>query len=271
MLIMTSVYRTTVIAAFGIALVTAGLGRADDTVGPLHYEVMAVKRKLFLVDPPPETQLAVGATPVSGQALRTGSRSSAEIIQHEAAARFTISAKTTVRLASNRPGVLLEVDRGRLRAIFDKLVGEDIGERLVVTPSAVLAVRGTEYGVEVAKSGETRVVVFSGEVEVVDLAHSGPAVVVPAGQYSTVRRGHAPGQPMPHGMGRSDWDHGRMPGSMSGRGSGGMMDRGSSGGMTGGSSSGGMMGGSSSGGGSSMGGSGGSGHSRSGGGSKGSG
>jgi len=248
---------------------TSGLGRAGETSEPLRYEVTAVKRKLFVVDPPPETQILVGANPVSGQALRTGSRSSAEIVQHEAAARFTISAKTTVRLASDRPGVLLEVDRGRLRAIFDKLVGEDTGERLVVTPSAVLAVRGTEYGVEVAKSGETRVVVFSGEVEVVDLAHSGPAVVVAAGQYSTVRRGHAPGKPMSHGMGRSDWDHGRMPGSMSGRGSGGMMDRGSSGGMMGGSSSGGMMGGSSSGGGSSMGGSGGSGHSRSGGGSKG--
>ncbi len=268
MFTMTRILRTTTIAALGMIVIAVSYGHADETAEKFAYEVTAVKRKLFLVDPPPDTQLLVGAIAASGQALRTGSRSSAEIVQNEAGARFTISAKTRVRLAADRPGVLLEIERGRLRAIFDKLAGNDERERLVITPSAVLAVRGTEYGVVVAKSGETQVVVFAGEVEVVDLARSGPAVVVSAGQYCTVRRGHAPSRPMSHGMGRSDWDHGRMPGSMSSHGAGGMRDGGSSGGMMGGSSSGGMMGGGSSGGASSTGGSGGSGHSRGGGGSK---
>ena len=78
--------RAIIVAAFGGFLVMAAPGHADEPSEALHYEVTAVKRKLFLVDPPPESRLVVGATPVTGQALRTGSRSSAEIVQHEAAA-----------------------------------------------------------------------------------------------------------------------------------------------------------------------------------------
>ena len=120
-------------------------------------------------------------------------------------------------MASDRPGVLLEIQRGSLRALFDKLAGEDPPDRIVTTPSAVLAVRGTEYGVEVSKSGHTTVTVFSGEVEVVDIGRIGDPMILRAGQYGTVHRGKPPGAPRPHQMTRVDWDKGRRAAGMSGR------------------------------------------------------
>jgi len=126
-------------------------------------------------------------------------------------ARFRLSSKTRARLAGDRPGVLLEIERGSLRAIFGKFLGEDPPERIVTTPSAVLAVRGTDYGVEVSKSGDTTVTVFSGEVEVVDIDRSVPSIRVHAGEFSTIRRGKTPGAPRPHEINQKDWDGGRRP------------------------------------------------------------
>ena len=57
----------------------------------------------------------------SGDILRTGSRSRAELAVIEYSAKFVISSKTSFRLAHDRPGVLLELERGSLRAIFGKL------------------------------------------------------------------------------------------------------------------------------------------------------
>jgi len=209
--------RSWIITAFGVFAVLAAGDGAGPTDAP-SYEVTAVKRKLFREEPEPEVELAVGARPEAGQLLRTGSRSSAEITAAEFGARFRLSAKTRARLAGDRPGLLLEVQRGRVRAVFDKLLGDAPPDRLVTTPTAVLAVRGTEYGVEVSKSGDTTITVFAGQVEVTDVGHVGPAVVLKAGEYGTVRRGKAPSEAKTHQMSRGDWDSGRRAGSMSRRG-----------------------------------------------------
>jgi ferric-dicitrate binding protein FerR (iron transport regulator) len=105
--------------------------------------------------------------------------------------------------------VLLEIERGSVRGIFGALVGGDDRERLVTTPSAVLAVRGTDYGVEVEKDGDTSVAVFEGIVEVRDTAGVGEAVRVSAGQSVRIRRGRAAGRPAAHGLSSGDWDRGR--------------------------------------------------------------
>jgi len=206
---------TVVLAA--LAALAAGAGGVEDQAASPAYEVTAVKRKLFRDEPAPEVRLEVGARLEAGQLLRTGSRSSAEISAPEYGALFRLSAKTRARLAGDRPGVLLEVERGSLRALFDKLTGEDPPERIVTTPSAVLAVRGTEYGVEVSKSGHTIITVFSGEVEVVDVGRIGEPVILKAGEYGKVRRGKPPGEARSHQMTRQDWDSGRRAGAMSGR------------------------------------------------------
>jgi len=73
----------------------------------------------------------------------------------------------------------------------------------------VLAVRGTEYGVEVKKDGDTSVVVFEGTVEVRDTAGVGEPVRVQAGESTRIRRGKATTAPHPHGLSTGDWDRGR--------------------------------------------------------------
>jgi hypothetical protein len=203
-------------------LLVVSLGTVSDgqDVTTPSYEVTEVKRKLFREEPEPEIRLEVGSRPNVGELLRTGSRSSAEIFSPEYQATFSLRSKTRVRLAGDRAGLLLEVQRGSLRALFDAVSGDDPPERLVETPSAVLAVRGTEYGVEVDSSGNTEITVFEGVVEVLDLDRTGPPVQVRAGQFSTVRRGKRPAEPRPHTMSSGDWDRGRRPGSSAMRGAG---------------------------------------------------
>lgn len=193
------------------AVLVAVAVAATDTGGGLRYEVVAVSGKLLRVEPAPEVRLEPGAVASPGEVLRTGWRSSAELEVPERGARFSLRPRTTVRLAADSPGVLLEVERGMLRAVFAAAAGEEAAERVVTTPSAVLAVRGTEYGVEVSSGGDTTVVVFEGVVEVRDLARQGPPVSVAAGQVSTVRRGKLPGPPKAHRLSPRDWDRGKVP------------------------------------------------------------
>jgi len=207
-----------------IVLAAAALASGGKEEPPrTTYSVATVKGKLLREEPLPEERLQPSSDVAAGSVLRTGWRSSAEIVSPEAGARFVIDPRTRVRMASDRPGMLLEVQKGRIRALFEKITEGPSAERIVTTPSAVLAVRGTEYGVAVSKAGDTSVVVFSGMVDVTDLRGAAAPVSVSAGQYCNIPRGEAPGHAMPHSMGPGDWDHGHMPGSMSGHESGSMM------------------------------------------------
>jgi hypothetical protein len=174
-----------------------------------EYTVIEVKKKLLLASPEGERKLTVGDLAHSGDSLRTGSRSSADLEVIERAARFHLGAKTAFRLTHDRPGVLIEIERGSLRAIFGPLAEGEDTERLVTTPSAVLAVRGTEYGVEVEKDGDTTVAVFEGIVEVTDLGGKGDVLRVGAGQSTRIKRGKPASAPRAHGLSRDDWDRGR--------------------------------------------------------------
>lgn len=215
------------LAFIGLAVVGAvAMSTATDTVDPTStplYALASLKGKLVREEPAPEERLAIDSPIQAGDLLRTGWRSSAEIVSSDSASTFHLGSRTRVRLASERPGVLLEVEKGRLRAVFDKATEGPEAERIVVTPSAVLSVRGTEYGVAVSKSGDTQVVVFSGVVDVEDMGRGGTPVSVSMGEFCTIPRGDRPSSPMPHMMNAGDWDHGRMPGSMGGHGATGSM------------------------------------------------
>ncbi len=203
------------IAFLVVAMAALGAAPGPESENPLDYEVVAVKRHLLLVTDSGELALQTGAHARSGDSLRTGSRSSADLEVPARAARFHIGTKTRFRLAHGAPGVLIDVERGSLRAVFGKLLEGDDRERLVTTPSAVLAVRGTEYGIEVEKDGDTSVVVFEGTVEIRDPMGTGDAVQVQAGQSTRIRKGRPPSSPSPHGLTSSDWDRGRRTGSSS--------------------------------------------------------
>ena len=192
-----------------LTLATLAVAAASEAPAVLEYDVIAVKRKLLLETADGELALEVGDHARSGDVLRTGSRSRAELAVIEYSAKFVISSKTSFRLAHDRPGVLLEIERGSLRAIFGKLPEGDTRERLITTPSAVLAVRGTDYGVEVTKDGDTSVSVFEGTVEVWDVGGAGKRMMVQAGQSSRIKRGKGPSSPKAHGLSAHDWDQGR--------------------------------------------------------------
>jgi len=197
----------TTLLALGLVAMSAAPGAEEPET--LSYDVVAVKRKLLVATEDGERSLAVGDRAHSGDALRTGSRSNADLAVPARGALFHVESKTTFRLAHGRPGVLLELERGRLRGVFEPAAEGDDRERLVTTPSAVLAVRGTDYGVEVEKDGDTSVVVFEGTVEVRDARGVGEAVNVHAGESTRIRRGRAAAAPQPHGLSSGDWDRGR--------------------------------------------------------------
>lgn len=194
------------LAPAGLALV---LVAAATDPGPqrLAYDVVDLKGKLWLETETEPNRLEVGDRAESGDRLGTGSSSRAELGVASHATRFLLGPKTRCTLAHGRPGVLLHLERGRLHAVFDPYPGSD--PRLVTTPSAVLAVRGTEYGLEVDKKGRTHVVVFAGVVEVADPAGAQPPVRVEAGQQTRAAGGEPPETPTPHRIAPQDWDRGR--------------------------------------------------------------
>lgn len=198
-----------IIAILAVALAAFGAAPDPETEEPISYDVVAVKRHLLLTVDGDEVELKAGDRARSGDSLRTGSRSSADLEVRERAARFHIGSKTRFQLAHDRPGVLIDIERGSLRGVFDKLPEGDSSERIVITPSAVLAVRGTEYGVEVAKDGDTTVVVFEGTVDIRDRAGLGETIQVGAGQSTRIRKGQTPGAPKANALSPADWDRGR--------------------------------------------------------------
>jgi hypothetical protein len=205
----------TIAGILGLAVLSAA--PSANAPSSLNYEVTAVKHKLFLEEHGEERTLQQGDHATSGDSLRTGWRATAELAVPARAAFFHLGSSSRFRLAHDRPGVLLELERGRLRAVFGPEEPGDgtAQERLVTTPSAVLSVRGTQYGVEVAKNGETSLVVFEGVVEVTETNGIGGPVQVRAGETCRVRSGKPPSAPQLHQMSPQAWDRGsslRAPG-----------------------------------------------------------
>jgi hypothetical protein len=199
-----------VLAALGaISAPTPGTEADGATETVMTYDVAAVKRQLLLAAEDGELQLQKGDQAHSGDSLRTGSRSTADLEVADRAASFHVKAKTRFHLAHIRPGVLIDIERGSLRAVFGKLPEGEDRERLITTPSAVLAVRGTDFGVNVKKNGDTSVVVFEGTVAVRDLGGAQDVVQVQAGQSTRIRKGRAPSAPAAHGLSAEDWNRGR--------------------------------------------------------------
>jgi hypothetical protein len=142
-------------------LALAALPLAAQTV---DYRFDDVKRKVTLTTPKQALQVTKGQHAQSGDKVQTGWLSYALIASERHRAKFELFGSTDVRLAQGEPGVILSLERGRLRAMFDKITGTE--PRVVKTPGALLAVRGTRYDVTVDNSGKTDVVVFEGIVEV---------------------------------------------------------------------------------------------------------
>jgi hypothetical protein len=209
---------------------------------PVAYRFEQVKRSVYLSpggDQAREAKAVVGAPAAAGDLVRTGWLGQAVIEAPASATRFEIFANTRVRLAGQEPGVLLVLERGRVKGFFRALLEGRSEERRIAVPGALLAVRGTRYGVEVDGQGRSTLAVFEGVVEILRTGAAGDPVRVRAGEWSAFGPA-GPTRVEPagsRGFGERAWGQGMRPdGSMTPRSMpGGAMTpgSGSSGGMHG--------------------------------------
>jgi hypothetical protein len=163
---------------------------------PVEYRFDEVRRTVTVMHGEKELRAAKGQQAESGDKVATGWFSYALIGSDRHRARFEIFSATTVTLAAGTPGVILTLERGRIRAAFDKIVGSE--PRTVQTPGALLAVRGTKFDVEVDRDGETTLDVFEGIVEVQSSLRQQPPLMVRAGEESSFGPRRPPDvRPMP--------------------------------------------------------------------------
>jgi hypothetical protein len=218
-----------------VVLAVALIGVAE-TRPSIAYRLDEVRGKVILESDHGSLQVKDVADAKGGDVVRTGWRGRAMVSADAVASRFEVFSGSHVRLASERPGVIVVLERGRLKAMFDAVTGND--ERIVETPGALLAVRGTRYGVEVGADGEAVVSVFEGMVEVRPLDPALQPMLVRPGEAWRFGPRAAP-RMVREGMTEKTWnDHGgsrAMPGEMGSPGSKepGQMPDGRSPGMTG--------------------------------------
>lgn len=162
---------------------------AAPAVTSIDYRFEEVRRNVVVAANKKERPAAVGNMAQSGENVQTGWFSYARIASDRYRAQFEIFSGSDVQLAGNAPGVILTLERGRLHAMFDKLVGNE--PRIVQTPGALLAVRGTKYVIEVNRAGQTTLDVFEGTVEVQSPLQRAP-MFVRAGEESIFSRREAP-------------------------------------------------------------------------------
>ncbi|MEA2238326.1 MAG: hypothetical protein QOC81_3050 [Thermoanaerobaculia bacterium] len=184
----------TLLAALAMLSATAATTPLATPATSIGYRFDAVKRNVVLKTATQETQAAKGSQAQSGDRVHTGMFSYALIASEPHRAKFEIFSVTDVQLAGGAPGVILSLERGRVHAMFDKILGSE--PRLVQTPGALLAVRGTQYNIEVDKAGKTILDVFEGTVEIRSPFRPEP-FLVHAGESSIfTRQGPPPEHPM---------------------------------------------------------------------------
>jgi hypothetical protein len=191
-----------------LSCLIASIATAGALAGPeLEYRFETIKSKVVVEHAGDRRRAGVGDIAVGGDLVRTGWFAHASLAVNQAASRFELYPSTRVRLGDERPEVLVILERGKLEAVFDALTGRD--DRLVATPGAVLAVRGTRYGVEVDGEGEAVLAVFEGRVEVRPTRTELQAVTVEAGHLCRFGPRTAPRVARaPQGLDERSWQRG---------------------------------------------------------------
>lgn len=200
------------------ALVVAAASLASEPEAPrMTYRFDEVKSKVLVASaatPKAEKRVLAGETAASGDHVRTGFWARAVVSVPERKTRFEIASDTHAVLAGVEPGVLLTLEKGRLKAIFDAFTDGPPQERRVSAPGALLSVRGTRYGLEVGEGGQTLLAVFEGVVEVTPRIAGLPPVLVRAEELCTFGP-KAPPRPAPmrdRGLNEGNWDRRPMSG-----------------------------------------------------------
>lgn len=207
------------------ALAAASLVAADQSLLTYHFD--EVRNKVVRLsggDEKAETRVATGDLASSGDIVRTGFWGGAVVSVPERKSRFEISSSTRARFASGEPGLLLILEKGRLKAFFESFTDGSSGERRVGAPGVVLAVRGTRYGLEVDADGRGLLAVFEGTVEVLPTLPGVQPIRVNAAELCTFGPHSAPRTLPMRSMGMSEdsWGMRRGATGMSSGAEGGM-------------------------------------------------
>ena len=108
------------------AMLLTGTAQAQE---PLRYDFESLRGKVTVSSGGAESVARQGDAARGGDRVVTNWRGRAVVAVAERGSRFEIFASTRVKLATDEPGVLVELERGRLKAWFDKLTDVPI-ERL---------------------------------------------------------------------------------------------------------------------------------------------
>ena len=134
-----------------------------------------------------------------------------------------VAAKTTLIIQdlTQSPRTLFQLLKGKTRIHIEKLGGQPNPYR-VNTPTAVIAVRGTIFDVEVSDD-ETQVYLHEGAVDVFNARQPNQPVFLTAGQMTSVRAQQLPRPPGAFKTGRNDdlFQMREMRGNQAGRGDNG--------------------------------------------------
>jgi hypothetical protein len=135
----------------------------------------------------------------AGDQIRTGSLAGVTLVFFDGSTAV-LEAETKIAIArmdANRDGsgkvILLRQDVGQSYSRVQPLTDSD-SRFEIETPTAVMAVRGTEFALAVEPDGTTRVTVVEG---IVDMTAEGVAISVAAGQMAEARPGIPPASALP--------------------------------------------------------------------------
>lgn len=190
-----------------LVVLAASALTANEPAEALTYRFDEVKSKVLrspASDVKKAARVSVGDTAAPGDLIRTGVFARAVISVPEMGARFEISSSTRARLAARDPGVLLSLEKGRLKAFFGAPVDGSATEWQIAAPVALLAVRGTRYGLEVDRTGRCLLAVFEGTVEVLPTVVGAAPIKVHADEFSTFGARMAPRSAPMKSMGLSE-------------------------------------------------------------------
>lgn len=141
--------------------------------------------------------------PVHGQVLPEGTTLDTRdgqlvLVLRSDESEILVQPHTKLTLQAPQPGNwdALQIILGKVRAYIRKRTGGGAPFQMG-TPSAVIAVRGTRFDVEVSASGVSEIDVFEGLVEVGSSTLPGASVLVEPGMSTRVSAGTAPEAPVP--------------------------------------------------------------------------
>lgn len=163
---------------------------------PVAGQISAVKGKVSLIRGQNAPVLLHRRDKVqAGDSILTDAKSSATMrLPDGSTIRIFPNSRVELRSELGKWREFLQVLLGNVRVQIEKISGRP-NPKVITTPTAIVAVRGTIFAVSVAQNGDTQVGVQKGLVAVASQLHPEQEVLVKSGQEVWLRNGKEISQP----------------------------------------------------------------------------